>query len=140
MSHPTAVNPLLPAAAPPPPPPERAEPSPALGEDLAATYGPSSPLGTPAPTGPGLPSVPVTTDPLLWVVGVHGGAGASTVAALLDSAGQHAGDVVELPQRLPASVAPMLSRRSCAAPAASPSASSPSVEPMCERTPIIASR
>lgn len=93
-------NPLLPVVAPPPPPPEQVEASAVLGEDLAATYGPASPLGTARPDGPGLPAVHVERDPLLWVVGVHGGAGASTVAALLDCAGP--GQVLELGQQLPA--------------------------------------
>jgi len=51
MRFPTVVNPLLPTA-PPPPAPERVEFSPALGEDLAATYGPGTPLGTPIFAGP----------------------------------------------------------------------------------------
>ncbi|GAB2919965.1 hypothetical protein GCM10027047_16710 [Rhodococcus aerolatus] len=101
MTHPAAVNPLLPAAPPPPPAPERVETSAVLGDELAATYGPTAPLATPAPAGPGLPTTRVDTDPLLWVVGVHGGAGASTVAALLGSAGEHPDEVSELPQHLP---------------------------------------
>ncbi len=89
-------NPLLPAAPPLPPPPEQVETSPVLGEDLAARFGPQEPLtNVPAPTGGGLPTEQVTGDPLLWVVGVHGGSGASTVAALLGE------DALELPQHLP---------------------------------------
>jgi len=89
-------NPLLPTAPPPPPPPEQVETSPVLGADLMARFGPQEPLtNVAAPTGGGLPTEQVTADPLLWVVGVHGGSGASTVAALL---GQ---DALELPQRLP---------------------------------------
>jgi len=89
-------NPLLPTAPPPPPPPERVEPSPVLGDELAARFGPQEPLtNVTAPTGSGVPSEPVSADPLLWVVGVHGGSGASTVAALCGE------DVLELPQRLP---------------------------------------
>jgi len=89
-------NPLLPTAPPPPPAPEQVEHSPVLGGDLTARFGPQEPLtNVAAPTGGGLPTERVTADPLLWVVGVHGGAGASTVAAL---AGE---DVQELPQRLP---------------------------------------
>jgi hypothetical protein len=102
MTYPTAVNPLLPERTPPPPAPERIELSAVLGEDLAATFGPTAPLGTPAPTGPGLPTTIVTTDPLLWVVGVHGGAGASTMAALLGAAGEYPEEISELPQQLPA--------------------------------------
>jgi len=89
-------NPLLPTAPPPPPPPEQVEDSPVLGGDLTARFGPQEPLtNVAAASGGGLPTEQVTADPLLWVVGVHGGAGASTVAAL---AGE---DVQELPQRLP---------------------------------------
>ena len=101
MTYPTAVNPLLPELPPPPPALRRPEPSAALGDDLVATYGPSFPLGTSSPAGPGLPTERVEADPLLWVVGVHGGAGASTVAALLGSAGEHPDEVRELGQRLP---------------------------------------
>ena len=89
-------NPLLPTAPPPPPPPEQVEPSPVLGADLAARFGPQEPLtNVAAPTSDGLPSERVSADPLLWVVGVHGGSGASTVAALCGE------DALELPQRLP---------------------------------------
>jgi len=89
-------NPLLPTAPPPPLPPEQVEPSPVLGTDLAARFGPQEPLtNVTAPTGSGLPTENVTADPLLWVVGVHGGSGASTVAALCGE------DTLELPQRLP---------------------------------------
>ncbi len=89
-------NPLLPTAPPPPPPPEQVEPSLVLGDDLAARFGPQEPLtNVAAPTGGGLPSERVSADPLLWVVGVHGGSGASTVAALCGE------DALELPQRLP---------------------------------------
>jgi len=89
-------NPLLPTAPPPPPPPEQVEPSPVLGGELAARFGPQEPLtNVSAPSGGGLPTERVTADPLLWVVGVHGGCGASTVAALLGE------DALELPQRLP---------------------------------------
>ena len=89
-------NPLLPTAPPPPPPPERVEPSPVLGDELTARFGPQAPLtNVAAPTGSGLPTEHVTANPLLWVVGVHGGSGASTVAALCGE------DALELPQRLP---------------------------------------
>ncbi len=93
-------NPLLPTAPPPPPPPEQVETSPVLGGELAARFGPQEPLtNVAAPTGGGLPTEQVTADPLLWVVGVHGGSGASTVAALCGP------DALELPQRLPMTAA-----------------------------------
>ena len=79
-------NPLMPVAPPPPPPVEQVESSPVLGGAVAATFGPATPLQTvSAPGGEGVPWAQVDTDPLLWVVGVHGGSGAATVTALLNA-------------------------------------------------------
>ncbi|GAB2938846.1 hypothetical protein GCM10027047_39030 [Rhodococcus aerolatus] len=100
----TEMNPLFAPAAPPPPPPERVESSAVLGEDVAATFGPTEPLHTvSAPGGDGVPWARVTVDPLLWVVGVHGGSGSGTVTALLSGLAP-AGDnrpVLKLREQLP---------------------------------------
>jgi len=78
-------NPLLPNAPTPPPPPEVVEDSPVLHAEVEARFGPQTPLYISDPQGPDLPFWQVDTDPALWVVGVHGGSGATTVAALLGS-------------------------------------------------------
>lgn len=91
----SALNPLLPPAPPPPPEPEHVEGSPVLGDEVQATTGPQTPLYISNPHGPQLPWFRVAEEPLVWVVGVHGGSGASTVAALLGD------DAVEMYRHLP---------------------------------------
>ena len=100
------ANPLLGPVVTPPAPVEQVEPSPVLGAGLVADFGPAHPLGetVPAPTEDTVPAAKVHIDPLLWVVGMHGGAGASTVTALL-TASAASGDerqVLELREQLPA--------------------------------------
>ena len=90
-----AGNPLLPAA---PPPPSREAPlehSAVLRDHLEARYGPQTPLNIPPRPGLRLDPWQVDTHPGLWVVGVHGGAGATTVAQLLGPA------ATELPRHFP---------------------------------------
>ncbi len=94
------VNPFL-------PPPEQVaavpEPvvlDPLLGKDLAAT-GPARPIGLDAPPGPGLARAFTGPDTRTRVVGLHGGAGASTIAHLL---GERV--AVDAGQKVPLGAAP----------------------------------
>lgn len=81
-------NPWLTALTSDPPAPS---PEPAHDDPPQAASGPLAPqLGIPDPAVPdGLPRVHVEAATGLWWVGVHGGAGESTLAAL--TAGSHAG-------------------------------------------------
>lgn len=81
-----AGNPLLPTAPPPPPRETPIEPSAVLRDQVEARYGPQAPLNIPQQVGVGLPPWRVTTNPALWVIGVHGGAGATTITRLLGPA------------------------------------------------------
>lgn len=81
---PAPVNPFLPVASPQPPPPEAMPTDPLLGEELAAV-GPSRPLGIDAPAGASLARAFVESDPRTQLVGLHGGAGTSTLVRLLGS-------------------------------------------------------
>jgi hypothetical protein len=76
-------NPLLPAAPPPPAREAPIESSAVLRDQVEARYGPQTPLNIPQQVGVGLPPWKVDTNPALWVVGVHGGAGATTITELL---------------------------------------------------------
>lgn len=97
-------NPLLPPPPPPQAPPEPAlEPSPVLGTAVSASYGPPTPLHVPSDV-PTPSKLAVRTAPLLWVVGVHGGAGTTTVAQLVGE------DVGELTAVLPRPVPPNYQR------------------------------
>lgn len=85
-STPSPRNPLLPAApapsAAPEPPVEHSE---LLGPAISVTRGPTQPVGL-DPNGhgrPGLGFAAVRADPPVWIVGLHGGCGASTVTTLL---------------------------------------------------------
>ena len=79
---PAPVNPFLPATASPEPVKEAMPVDELLGEDLAAT-GPARPLGIQAPVGASLPRVFVGAEDRTHVVGLHGGAGVTTLAQLL---------------------------------------------------------
>ncbi|NYJ76459.1 DUF6668 family protein [Allobranchiibius huperziae] len=79
---PAPVNPFLPVKAPEPPEPEHLPVDPLLGDQLAAT-GPVRPLGIQAPVGASLPRTFARPEARTHVVGLHGGAGTSTLAALL---------------------------------------------------------
>ena len=79
---PAPVNPFLPVAPPAEPEPETMPVDPLLGDQLEAT-GPVRPLGIQAPVGASLPRVFAGPEVRSYVVGLHGGAGATTVAALL---------------------------------------------------------
>lgn len=79
---PAPVNPFLPVDPPQAPAPEEMPADPLLGEALAAV-GPSRPLGIDAPAGASLTRAFVESDPRVQLVGLHGGAGTSTLAGLL---------------------------------------------------------
>lgn len=79
---PTPVNPFLPIKPPPEPEPEAMPVDPLLGEDLQAT-GPARPLGIQAPAGASLPRVFTGPETRTFVVGLHGGAGVTTLMQLL---------------------------------------------------------
>lgn len=81
---PAPVNPFLPVAAPQAPAPEEMPADPLLGQELAAV-GPSRPLGIDAPPGASLDRAFVESDPRTQLVGLHGGAGTTTLAGLLGS-------------------------------------------------------
>ena len=66
-----------------------------LRDQVEARYGPQTPLNISPKPGLRLDPWRVDINPALWVVGVHGGAGASTVTALLGPA------AVELPKHFP---------------------------------------
>lgn len=76
------VNPFLPPPQQVVQAPEPVGIDPLLGEDLAAT-GPAHPIGLDAPAGPGLVRAFTGPDTRTRVVGLHGGAGTSTIAHLL---------------------------------------------------------
>lgn len=80
------TNPLLPTAPPAAPQEAPLEHSAVLRDQVEARYGPQIPLNIPPRTGLRLEPWRVDTNPALWVVGVHGGAGATTIAALLGPA------------------------------------------------------
>jgi len=88
-------NPLLPIATPASPPDAPVEHSPVLRDQVEARYGPQTPLNIARSTGQRLQPWRVAEDPAVWVVGVHGGAGATTLAQLLGPG------AVELAQHLP---------------------------------------
>lgn len=81
---PAPVNPFLPVDPPAAPAPEAIPTDPLLGDELAAT-GPSRPLGIDAPAGASLTRAFVESDPRTQLVGLHGGAGTTTLARLLGS-------------------------------------------------------
>lgn len=85
-STPSPRNPLLPAAPAPASAPEPpVEHSELLGPAISVTRGPTQPVGL-DPDGParaGLGFASVRADPPVWIVGLHGGCGASTVTELL---------------------------------------------------------
>jgi hypothetical protein len=78
-------NPLVPTRAPQPEPDPPVEHSDILGEHVSVARGPQHPLGLHTDAySPYLALEPVQEDRLCWLVGVHGGAGVSTLAVLLD--------------------------------------------------------
>ncbi|NYJ76535.1 DUF6668 family protein [Allobranchiibius huperziae] len=79
---PAPVNPFLPAAPPPEPVQEAMPVDELLGEDLAAT-GPARPLGIQAPVGASLPRTFAGPEARTYMVGLHGGAGVTTLTQLL---------------------------------------------------------
>lgn len=84
-------NPLLPPPAPAEPTVEPpVESSPLLGQAVAVERGPQTPVGaSPAAGAPaGLGFAPVGVDADVWIVGLHGGCGATTVRALLGEGGE----------------------------------------------------
>ena len=95
---PAGRNPFLPAAPETVVDPTEAERDPLLGDEIAVT-GPPQPLGILADPADiaRLPARRVTETPALWVVGLHGGAGATTVASLLGEGTQEAGRCWPLP-------------------------------------------
>ena len=89
-------NPFF-AVPPSPPTEETFEPDELLGRRLVV-LGPPVPPGTGAgPPRPAMPRQVVGFDALLWVVGLHGGSGATSVATALGA------DVVESPRAWPVS-------------------------------------
>ncbi|MBO1768259.1 DUF6668 family protein [Allobranchiibius sp. GilTou38] len=82
---PAPVNPFLPAAPPPEPVQEAMPVDELLGENLQAT-GPARPLGIQAPAGASLPRLFAGPEARTHVVGLHGGAGVTTVGQLLSEA------------------------------------------------------
>lgn len=80
--EPAPVNPFLPPPQQVATVPEPIVTDPLLGRDLAAT-GPARPIGLDAPAGPGLARAFTGPDTRTRVVGLHGGAGTSTLAHLL---------------------------------------------------------
>lgn len=85
-------NPFLPTVARETVDPTEAEKDPLFG-DAVTLDGPPQPLGIPvSPADVAvLPARTVTTTPVLWVVGLHGGSGATTVTSLLGEGAQEAG-------------------------------------------------
>lgn len=93
---PAPVNPFLPVTPPAAPEPEAIPVDELLGEDLQAT-GPARPLGIQAPAGASLPRMFAGPEARTYVVGLHGGAGTSTLAQLLgEQAAVDAGTKVPL--------------------------------------------
>ncbi len=92
---PVPVNPFLPVTPPPAPVAELLDADPLLGQDLVVT-GPSRPLGIPAPDGVTLARTFSAPEGRTHLVGLHGGAGTSTLTHLLGS-----GAVVDAGTKVP---------------------------------------